>query len=62
MKMLGKDRIRRVLDPEKYFIIVPDMFGNGFSTSPSHQEYANDRSQFPAITLYDNGSPTSVIN
>ena len=44
----------RALDPEKYFIIVPDMFGNGFSTSPSHQEYANDRSQFPAITPYDN--------
>ena len=26
----------RALDPERYFIVVPDMFTNGLSTSPSN--------------------------
>ena len=26
----------RSLDPKKYFIIVPNMFGNGLSSSPSN--------------------------
>ena len=44
----------RALDPEKYFILVPDMFGNGHSTSPSNTEYPHDRGRFPSVTPYDN--------
>jgi homoserine O-acetyltransferase/O-succinyltransferase len=44
----------RALDPKKYFIIVPDMFGNGLSSSPSHTPPPFDRAAFPHITLYDN--------
>ena len=31
--LIGRDR---VLDPERYFIVVPNQFGNGLSTSPSN--------------------------
>jgi homoserine O-acetyltransferase len=35
--LIGPDGI---LDPERYFIVTPDMFGNGLSSSPSnHQDY-----------------------
>ena len=44
----------RALDPEKYFIVVPDMFGNGYSSSPSNTEYPHDRGRFPSVTPYDN--------
>ena len=42
------------LDPKKYFIIVPNMFGNGLSSSPSNTPPPFDRPLFPNITLYDN--------
>ncbi|MGE0827176.1 MAG: alpha/beta fold hydrolase [Candidatus Binatia bacterium] len=44
----------RTLDPEKYFIIVPNMFGNGLSSSPSNTSPPFDRAVFPHITVYDN--------
>src|SRR5262245_38649036 len=44
----------RALDPKKYFIIVPNMFGNGLSSSPSNTPAPFDRAAFPCITLYDN--------
>ena len=44
----------RALDPEKYFIVVPNMFGNGLSSSPSNTPSPYDRARFPGITLYDN--------
>jgi homoserine O-acetyltransferase/O-succinyltransferase len=44
----------KALDPEKYFIIIPNMFGNGLSTSPSNAKVPCDRGNFPGITLYDN--------
>ncbi len=44
----------RALDPEKYFIIVPNMFGNGLSSSPSNTPIPYDRARFPNVTLYDN--------
>src|SRR5271169_706691 len=43
------------LDPSKYFIIIPNMFGNGLSTSPSNAPPPYDRGRFPGVTLYDNG-------
>jgi homoserine O-acetyltransferase len=42
------------LDPAKYFIIIPNMFGNGLSTSPNNALPPYDRGRFPGITLYDN--------
>lgn len=42
------------LDPEKYFIIVPNMLGNGLSSSPSNTPQPYDRARFPNITVYDN--------
>jgi homoserine O-acetyltransferase len=37
------------LDPSRYFIVIPNMFTNGLSTSPSN--YAGE---FPQVTTYDN--------
>ncbi|ETX00847.1 MAG: hypothetical protein ETSY1_09670 [Candidatus Entotheonella factor] len=42
------------LDPAAYFIIVPNMFGNGLSSSPSNTPPPYDRARFPPVTLYDN--------
>ena len=42
------------LDPEHYFIIVPNLFGNGMSSSPSNTPPPYDRARFPGITYYDN--------
>ena len=44
----------KALDPTKYFILVPDMFGNGLSSSPSNTPLPNDRARFPLTTTYDN--------
>ena len=44
----------RALDPARYFIIVPNMFGNGLSSSPSNTPPPFDRAAFPNISLYDN--------
>ena len=42
------------LDPGKYFIIVPNMLGNGLSSSPSNTPPPYNRARFPAVTVYDN--------
>lgn len=42
------------LDPEKYFIVVPNMLGNGVSSSPSNTAIPLAGPDFPAITQYDN--------
>ena len=42
------------MDPEKYFIVVPDMFSNGYSTSPSNAVEQHAGLQFPQATPYDN--------
>lgn len=42
------------LDPQLYFIIVCNMFGNGLSSSPSNTPPPYDRARFPPVTLYDN--------
>ena len=44
----------KALDPEKYFIIVPDMLGNGLSSSPSNTPPPYDRARFPGVTIQDN--------
>jgi len=49
--MIGKGR---PLDPSRYFIIVPNMLGNGLSSSPSNTPAPYDRARFPNVTFYDN--------
>jgi homoserine O-acetyltransferase len=44
----------RALDPSHWFIIVPNMLGNGLSSSPSNTPAPFDRARFPAVTIYDN--------
>jgi len=44
----------RALDPERYFIIIPNMFGNGLSSSPSNVGPSHDRGRFPGVTVADN--------
>ncbi len=44
----------KALDPAHYFVIVPNMFGNGMSSSPSNMPPPYDRARFPPVTLYDN--------
>lgn len=41
------------LNPDRYFIVIPNLFGNGLSSSPSNTS-GLPQSQFPRITLYDN--------
>lgn len=43
----------RPLDPDKYFIILPGMLGNGFSSSPSNTPEPHDRGAFPNVTIGD---------
>lgn len=42
------------LDPNRYFIIVPNLLGNGVSSSPSTAPAPLDGPRFPATTIYDN--------
>ncbi len=48
--MIGEDK---ALDPSKYFIIIPNLLGNGLSSSPSNSPKPQDRSGFPKLTYYD---------
>src|SRR5262245_62860501 len=41
--------VKHCLDPSRYFIVIPNMFTNGLSTSPSN--YDGD---FPQVTTTDN--------
>jgi len=43
----------RALDPERYFIVIPNLFGNGVSSSPSHAGAQRGRT-FPNVTVHDN--------
>lgn len=43
----------RALDPERWFVVVPNLFGNGVSSSPSN--HAPQRgAAFPSLSLLDN--------
>ncbi len=44
----------KALDPETYFIVVPNMFGNGLSSSPSNTPTPYNGPRFPKVTAYDN--------
>jgi homoserine O-acetyltransferase len=42
------------LDPKEYFVVVPNMLGNGLSSSPSNTPPPYDRARFPRATVHDN--------
>ena len=48
---IGKNR---AINPNKYFIVSINMFGNGLSSSPSNAPRSQSGSKFPTITLWDN--------
>ena len=48
---IGKNR---ALNPNKYFIISINMFGNGLSTSPSNASKSQNSYKFPEVSLWDN--------
>ena len=41
------------LDPTRYFIIIPNLFGNGLSSSPSNTPWPDVGSRYPDVTLFD---------
>ncbi|MDA1061729.1 MAG: alpha/beta fold hydrolase [Chloroflexi bacterium] len=41
------------LDPSRYFIVVPNMFGNGLSSSPSNTPAPFSGPDFPGVTIHD---------
>ena len=43
-----------VFDTDRYFVVSPNLFGNGVSTSPSNAVEANAGPRFPQIDVYDN--------
>ncbi|MFH1343156.1 MAG: alpha/beta fold hydrolase [Pseudomonadota bacterium] len=42
-----------VLDSDRYFIIIPNLFGNGLSSSPSNSEQVFGHGRFPDISYHD---------
>ncbi len=49
--LIGKGQ---VLDPADWFIVIPNMCGNGLSTSPSNMEPPFGRDGYPVFTHWDN--------
>ena len=44
----------RALDPTRYFIVIPNLFGNGLSSSPSNAVPPANGSRWPRFTITDN--------
>jgi homoserine O-acetyltransferase len=49
--LIGKER---ALDPERYFLIATELFGNGRSSSPSNTPEPFHGPRFPVTTIRDN--------
>jgi homoserine O-acetyltransferase len=43
-----------ILDPERWFIVIPDLMGNGLSSSPSNTPSPFDRGRWPQWSVFDN--------
>ena len=41
------------LDPDRYFIVIPNLFGNGLSSSPSTTPWPDVGSRYPNVTYFD---------
>jgi homoserine O-acetyltransferase len=44
----------RAIDPARHFVISVNLFGNGYSSSPSKAAAPQDGPRFPLVSLYDN--------
>jgi homoserine O-acetyltransferase len=44
----------RVIDPARHFVVSINLFGNGFSSSPSNAAAPRGGPRFPQVTLFDN--------
>ena len=44
----------KALDTEKYFVVVPNLFGNGLSSSPSNATEPQNGERWPYFTITDN--------
>ena len=44
----------KVLNSDRFFVVVPNMLGNGVSSSPSNTSGVFHGANFPPVTLYDN--------
>lgn len=42
-----------VLDSDRYFIVIPNLFGNGLSSSPSNTVWPDIGTRYPHVTFYD---------
>ena len=51
----------RVLDPTEWFIIIPNMFTNGLSTSPSTIAYPFGKDRYPLFTHWDNIHAQNIL-
>src|SRR3954462_10372936 len=49
--LIGPDR---ALDPSKLFLVATELFGNGFSSSPSNTPEPFHGPRFPVMTIRDN--------
>jgi homoserine O-acetyltransferase/O-succinyltransferase len=43
----------QALDPERYFIVIPNLFGNGLSSSPSNSAEALGDAPYPHVSYHD---------
>jgi homoserine O-acetyltransferase len=41
------------LDPTKYFVVIPNLFGNGLSSSPSNTPWPDVGTRYPDVTMFD---------
>ncbi len=48
----------RALDPERWFIVIPNHFGAAVSSSPSNTPAPFDRGRFPRTTTTTTSSPS----
>ncbi|AHD02069.1 alpha/beta fold hydrolase [Leisingera methylohalidivorans] len=44
----------RAIDPARHFIVSPNLFGNGRSSSPSNTPAPQDGPRFPLVQMHDN--------
>ena len=44
----------RAIDPARHFVVSVNLFGNGYSSSPSNTRAPQDGPRFPHVTLFDN--------
>ena len=41
------------LDPTKYFVVIPNLFGHGLSSSPSNTPWPDVGTRYPDVSLFD---------